>query len=393
MSWPLVKLGTLCKVVRGSSPRPKGDPKYYGGNVPRLMVSDVTRDGKFVTPKIDFLTEAGAEKSRPMKKGDFIIAVSGQPGQALILAIDACIHDGFAGLRELDESKVNKDYLFHFMNATKERFSASATGAIFKNLTTEQIRELEIPLPPLNEQQRIAAILDKADCLSRKRQQAIGLADDFLRSVFLDMFGDPVTNSKGWEVKPLKELTLKIGSGSTPRGGKEAYLDQGISLIRSLNVHDNKFVHKDLAFISDVQADKLKNVVIEKDDLLLNITGASVCRATLVDNNILPARVNQHVCIVRAKTEKVLPTFLARLITSSSYKQKLMQIATAGGATREALTKQQVESLDIIVPPLDVQDKFLSIVYRVEKMLKSSELQSQKPLFNSLSQKAFAGEL
>ena len=99
MSWPLVKLGTLCKVVRGSSPRPKGDPKYYGGNVPRLMVSDVTRDGKFVTPKIDFLTEAGAEKSRPMKKGDFIIAVSGQPGQALILAIDACIHDGFAGLR------------------------------------------------------------------------------------------------------------------------------------------------------------------------------------------------------------------------------------------------------------------------------------------------------
>ena len=282
-------------------------------------------------------------------------------------------------------------WVFYMLKAFQlERF---VEGAGVPTLNRNLVHDELIPLAPLDEQKRIAAILDKADAIRRKRKQAIQLADDFLRSVFLDMFGDPVSNSKGWKKKPLKELTLKLGSGSTPRGGKEAYLEEGISLIRSLNVHDNKFVHKDLAFISDTQADKLKNVVIEKDDLLLNITGASVCRATLVDNDILPARVNQHVCIIRAKKEKVLPTFLARLITSSSYKQKLMQIATAGGATREAITKQQVESLDIIVPPLDIQEKFMSIVGKVEKLLKISELQSQEPLFNSLSQKAFAGEL
>jgi len=282
-------------------------------------------------------------------------------------------------------------WVFYMLKAFQlERF---VEGAGVPTLNRNLVHDELIPLAPLDEQKRIAAILDKADAIRRKRKQAIQLADDFLRSVFLDMFGDPVSNPKGWKKKPLKELTLKLGSGSTPRGGKEAYLEEGISLIRSLNVHDNKFVHKDLAFISDTQADKLKNVVIEKDDLLLNITGASVCRATLVDNDILPARVNQHVCIIRAKKEKVLPTFLARLITSSSYKQKLMQIATAGGATREAITKQQVESLDIIVPPLDIQEKFMSIVGKVEKLLKISELQSQEPLFNSLSQKAFAGEL
>ena len=282
-------------------------------------------------------------------------------------------------------------WVFYMLKAFQlERF---VEGAGVPTLNRNLVHDELIPLAPLDEQKRIAAILDKADAIRRKRKQAIQLADDFLRSVFLDMFGDPVSNPKGWKKKPLKELTLKLGSGSTPRGGKEAYLEEGISLIRSLNVHDNKFVHKDLAFISDTQADKLKNVVIEKDDLLLNITGASVCRATLVDNDILPARVNQHVCIIREKKEKVLPTFLARLITSSSYKQKLMQIATAGGATREAITKQQVESLDIIVPPLDIQEKFMSIVGKVEKLLKISELQSQEPLFNSLSQKAFAGEL
>lgn len=176
-------------------------------------------------------------------------------------------------------------------------------------------------------------------------------------------------------------------------GGKEAYLEEGISLIRSLNIHDNRFVHKNLAFLSDEQAEKLKNVVIEKNDLLLNITGASVCRATLVDNKILPARVNQHVCIVRVKEDVILPTYIARLITAKSYKQKLMSIATAGGATREALTKQQVESLEIIVPPIELQKKFEMIVIKILDMLENAETQNKKPLFDSLSQKAFAGEL
>jgi type I restriction enzyme, S subunit len=94
-----MKLGNLCDIVRGSSPRPQGDPRYYGGSIPRLMIADVTRDGVYVTPQIDSLTEEGSMKSRPMKKGDVIIAVSGDPGRACILNVDACIHDGFVGLR------------------------------------------------------------------------------------------------------------------------------------------------------------------------------------------------------------------------------------------------------------------------------------------------------
>ena len=397
MSGTVVKLGDLCTVVRGSSPRPKGDPRYYGGNVPRLMVRDVTRDGKFVTPKIDYLTKEGAEKSRPMKKGDFIIAVSGQPGQALILAVDACIHDGFAGLRDLDESKVSKDYLYHFMNFVKDKFSATAAGAIFKNLTTEQIRELEIPLPypddpekSLKEQKRIAAILDKADGIRRKRQQAIQLADDFLRSVFLDMFGDPVTNPNGWEVKPLKGLVSKIGSGSTPKGGKEAYLQEGISLIRSLNIHDDNFRMKNLAFISDEQAGKLSNVVIEENDVLLNITGASVCRCAIVPEEILPARVNQHVCIIRPSL--LSSTYLLHLLISKPYKQMLLKMAGAG-ATREALTKQQVELLNIPIPNKKLQRKFGGIEKLVKQSISNSKASLNEPLFESLSQKAFSGKL
>ena len=116
----LVSIKELSTVVRGSSPRPKGDPRYYGGNIPRLMVTDVTRDGMYVTPKIDFLTEEGSKKSRPMLKGDLIIAVSGNPGEPTILCVDACIHDGFVGLRELDITKVYTPYLYRFFKFNKQ---------------------------------------------------------------------------------------------------------------------------------------------------------------------------------------------------------------------------------------------------------------------------------
>ena len=112
---------SLCELVRGSSPRPSGDPRYYGGNVPRLMVKDVSRDGMYVTPKIDFLTEDGALKSRPMKKGDLVIAVSGDPGEPSILNVDACIHDGFVGLRNLKNELVFSPYLYRYFKFNKEQ--------------------------------------------------------------------------------------------------------------------------------------------------------------------------------------------------------------------------------------------------------------------------------
>ena len=266
-----------------------------------------------------------------------------------------------------------------------------ANGAAQPGVNSTKLKELEIPLPPLSEQKRIAAILDKADSLRRKNQQAIQLADQFLRAVFLDMFGDPVSNPKGWELKSLKELTSKIGSGSTPRGGQSAYVDKGISLIRSLNIHDDKFLHKNLAFITDKQAEALSNVEVENRDILLNITGASVCRCSIVDDSILPARVNQHVCIIRPS--ELEPEYLLHMLISASYKRYLLNMAGSAGATREALTKEQVENLLIPVPPKILQEKFASIKVMVKSVVTSENLATSLPLFDSLSQKAFAGEL
>ena len=132
-----------------------------------------------------------------------------------------------------------------------------------------------------------------------------------------------------------------------------------------MNVHNGHFEYKDLAHISDEQAAKLDNVILEERDVLLNITGASVARSCVVPKEILPARVNQHVCIIRCNV-CIIPEFLNRLLIDDNYQNLLWNIA-GSGATREAITKQQVEGVQIILPSIELQKEFMAFCKQVDK--------------------------
>ena len=163
--WEIKRLGRVGRVIRGASPRPQGDKRYYGGNIARLMVEDVTRDGKYIIPIVDYLTEEGAKRSRPCKKGTLTIVCSGTVGIPSFLAVDACIHDGFLALIEINK-RVYDDYLYHQLMMLKEKFEISAThGGVFTNLTTNILIDFQIPLPPLPEQHAIATALSDVDAL------------------------------------------------------------------------------------------------------------------------------------------------------------------------------------------------------------------------------------
>lgn len=150
--WTVKKVGAIAKVIRGSSPRPKGDPRYYGGPVPRLMGEDVTRDGKYVTPQIDSLTEEGAKLSRPMKKGTLVMICSGNVGLTTFLNVDCCVHDGFIAFPEISNA-CDPDFLYYTFNSQLHRLFQNAThGGVFTNLTTDIIKNFEIVIPPHEEQ-------------------------------------------------------------------------------------------------------------------------------------------------------------------------------------------------------------------------------------------------
>ncbi len=187
--WPLVEIGTISTIVRGSSPRPQGDPKFFGGPVPRLMVADITRDGMYTTPRIDSLTDEGATKSRPMKKGDVIITVSGNPGLPTILAVDACIHDGFVGLRELSKD-VHPEYLYFALLALHASHGSQSVGAVFKNLTTEQIREFKIALPPFVAQQAIVTEIEAEQALVAANRELIERFEKKIQATLARVWGE-----------------------------------------------------------------------------------------------------------------------------------------------------------------------------------------------------------
>jgi type I restriction enzyme, S subunit len=177
-----------------------------------------------------------------------------------------------------------------------------------------------------------------------------------------------------WQIKKIKDVTVKVGSGSTPRGGQSVYIENGCTLIRSQNVYDFKFEKDGLVFIGEEHAEKLKSVTLQKNDILLNITGDSVGRCCIVPSELLPARVNQHVAIIRTNNDNN-PKFLMYYLNDPSNKERLLN--QVHGGTRKALTKGIIEEFEIKVPSLEEQNQIVSILdsldQKIELNLKMNE--------------------
>jgi restriction endonuclease S subunit len=223
-------------------------------------------------------------------------------------------------------------------------------------------------LPSLAEQKQIVDLVSSVDTYIGALQQKADTARMARDAVLHDLL-EKVANSP---IRKLKDLTSKIGSGATPRGGEAVYQNSGVTLIRSQNVHDAKFVHEGLVAINDAAASALDGVSVEVNDVLINITGASVARTCLVDETILPARVNQHVAILRTDSKVLLPGFLLRVLLGQKMNLYLLDIS-GSGTTRQAITKAQLESLEIAVPPISEQRRIVEVVSSMDEVIQSTE--------------------
>jgi len=264
------------------------------------------------------------------------------------------------------------------------------------------LKELTIKFPEsLSLQHRIVSILDDLFAgitkMVANTEKNLANARELFESKLNEVF---MKKEDKWVKDRLEELTTKIGSGATPKGGSKSYKDHGISLIRSLNVYDRSFRPQKLAFIDNKQAGKLSNVIVKENDVLFNITGASIARCCVVPKEILPARVNQHVSILRPRDDRLSSTFLCYLMTSKPYKDIFLGIGDDGGSTRQAITKKQLQELNIAIPKdIDEQDSITvklnqlqSKTQRLERIYKR-KLELLSELKQSILHKAFTGEL
>ena len=255
--------------------------------------------------------------------------------------------------------QVNTFYLFYFLNHL--RIAKFDKGGGLPSLDLKRMADDLIPVPPLPEQERIVERLDAAfaqiDELKSNAEKQLAEA----RALFQSALTQAMQPKPGWQEKPLKDITTKIGSGATPRGGKAVYIDNGVALIRSMNVHNGFFKYENLAHISDEAANLLNGVELKQNDVLFNITGASIARCCVVPDDAIPARVNQHVAIIRPITDIVYPRFLSYVLMSKTHQKELLSIGLSG-ATRQALTKKDLENHIVSLPSNHKQKEILEIL-------------------------------
>jgi len=403
MAWEVKKLGDVCEFEngdRGVNYPSKSHRTEIG--IPFINAGHLTSKGLDIE-KMDYISRErfnllGCGK---IQKGDILFCLRGSLGKFAKVQefSEGAIASSLVIIRP--KSSVTLEFLMNYFDSKicTDMISEYKGGTAQPNLSVGSLKLFKIPIPPLPEQLRIVAILDKAfeniakakEGAEKNLKNAKDIFESYLQSVF-DNKGE------GWEEKKLGVITTKIGSGATPRGGQKSYKTEGISLIRSMNVHDRYFKEKNLAFIDDKQAKNLSNVSIQENDILFNITGASVTRCCIIPAKYLPARVNQHVSIIRLKPEIMDSSFLNLLMTSKYYKDQLL-FTGEQGATRQAITKVQLQDFVIHYPPLSEQQQIVTKLNTLSTETKSLEaIYNQKfkdleELKKSILQKAFNGEL
>lgn len=286
------------------------------------------------------------------------------------------------------------NYLRHMLMADPfhQQFmrTVAGVGGSLLRARPSEVEKIEIPLPPLPEQKRIAAILDKTDSIRRKRQEAVRLTEELLRSVFLDMFGDPVTNPKGWKVCRLMDVT-SVQSGATPSTENEAYWNGNIPWVSPKDMKKIELIDA-IDHVSDLAFKETNLKKIEPLSILLVVRGMILAHTVPIAVNKCLIAINQDIKAFTPESN-ILPEFLLwNLLVQHNH--ILSKVATAAHGTKR-LEMSEVESLPVLIPSKELQRKFIEISQKLSNM-QTNIIASAKTydiLFETLLQSAFEGNL
>ena len=333
---------------------------------------------KVFIPSIANTVGTDFTKYKVVKRGQFTyIPDTSRRGDKIGIALltdydEGLVSNIYTVFEVKDENELLPEYLMLWFSRPEfDRYARfKSHGSVREIMDWDEMCKVELPVPSIDKQRSIVkayqTITERIELKRRINDNLVATVTAIYRRMFIE-------GGRIYPTAPLKQLCSKIGSGATPKGGKTAYQESGVSLIRSTNVFDYAFSYDDLAHISDEQADQLSNVVVEENDVLFNITGVSVTRCCIVPADVLPARVNQHVMILRPNTAMPMSYYIMTTLCSAENKAKLLGIAQSG-STREAINKQEMESFSIPVPPTkDVQDFEIKARGLYESVIRNTE--------------------
>ncbi|WP_111828251.1 restriction endonuclease subunit S [Acinetobacter colistiniresistens] len=384
MSYPLVFLGDVADFINGVAFKPE-DWGTEGKPIIRIQnLNDPSKEYNY--------TEREVKDTNIARKGDLLVSWSASLGVYEWDGQDACINQHIFKVVPNNE-KIDKTYLKRALELSIVEMESQVHGATMKHITRGKFLANKIPLPPLPEQRRIAAILDQADALRQKRRQAIEKLDQLLQATFIDMFGDPVSNPKGFDVKKLSEQVdlIQIGPFGTQLH-QEDYIENGIPLINPSHIKNGKIVPNLKLSVSQSKYGELSQYHLKLNDVLLGRRG-EMGRCAVVTQKEVGWLCGTGSLFLRPNVEKINPFFLEILLSSDSIKRYLENVSQ--GQTMANLNKTIVGSIPLIAPSIEIQNKFFLISEEINKM--KTELENSKNqvnnLFQSLQNQAFNGTL
>lgn len=388
MSWPLVRLGDIAPSRPIKKPDIKNPDAVWQLNLD--MVESQT--GKVIKKVIAPVSEAGSSthwfderhvlysKLRPYLNKVVLPNEQGLATTELVPMLP-------------DAERLDRNYLAHYLRSNRfvSWISEQVAGAKMPRVSMNIFWEHEIPLPPLAEQQRIAAILDKTDAIRQKRKQAIKLADDFLRSIFLDMFGDPVTNPKGFPLGTIRDLVETANYGSS---GKASETEGEYPMLRMGNItYQGGWDFSAMKYI-DLAEKELPKYLVHKGDLLFNRTNSrELVGKTAIYAEEKPMAFAGY--LVRVRANELGNNYYLSGYLNSAHGKKVLTGMCKSIVGMANINAQELQNIKILLPSVELQSQYEKLVKAVnERVIKHSiSQQSLEELFNSLSQKAFSGQL
>ncbi len=373
-----IALNTLLEPVTNVNPQSGG----FGSRFKYIDIGAIDRLTRTITGDREISSKDAPSRARQLvKRGDVLVSTvrPNLNAVALVTAFydGAVASTGFTVLRP-NPARLNSRYLFHLTksDAFVQRLVAKATGAGYPAVSDNIIKSTPMNLPEIAEQERIAEILDRVDAIGKKHAEVQWLAGELVPALFEDMFGEVKQSKEKWPIVAIGDITSIVTSGSTPRGGSAVYCEDGPIFVRSQNVLMNHLDLSDVVHIKREVYDGMARTQLQPGDVLLNITGASIGRvATFLETGV-QANVSQHVCIIRPLLNLAVPEFVAVQMGMPEFQAKLMGSQT--GASRQALNHPQVRGLKIVLPPIELQNRFCKLLKKIDQLKSTLDIRGQK---------------
>ena len=396
-SWLDTTLGDIAEIVSGATPKTSVE-EYWDGGIPWATPKDLSElDGTYIESTPRTLSTLGLKScAATLLPAQSVLLSSRAPiGHVAINSVPMATNQGFKSLVP-DTIRVYSKFLYWWLRFHRPQLEAMGNGATFKEVSKKIVSGVRIQLPPIEEQRRIAAVLDAAEALRVKRRRALAKLDSLSRAIFIDIFGNSGWDT--WRATPVAELAAheKSSIRTGPFGSQllhEEFLDAGpVAVLGIDNAVENRFLWGERRFITNEKYENLKRYTVRPGDVLVTIMGT--CGRTAIVPEDIPLAINtKHLCCITLDRSRCLPDFLWACLRF--HPGVLRQLGATRGAVMPGLNMGLIKRAEIPVPPIKVQERFANLKRNVDQLLQKSEshLALLDEHFASLQQRAFRGEL